>query len=106
MRFGQVGVVVLARGDTCREWGLPSQAGLLSNQQCGTNRRRSAKHIAPVAMYASIHRADLARLFDHLDLFTLLFSAICHDLDHPGLTNTYQVSCCLFSIHYTSGREL
>ncbi|VDD78703.1 unnamed protein product [Mesocestoides corti] len=44
-----VSVVVLARGDTCREWVLRSQAGLLSKQQCGANRRRSAKHIAPVA---------------------------------------------------------
>ncbi len=42
-------------------------------------------------MYASICSADLAGLFCPLDLFTLLFSAICHDLDHPGLTNVYQV---------------
>lgn len=42
-------------------------------------------------MYASICSADLASLFCHLDLFTLLFAAICHDLDHPGLTNVYQV---------------
>ncbi|VUZ49724.1 unnamed protein product, partial [Hymenolepis diminuta] len=41
-------------------------------------------------MYASICSADLASLFCHLDLFTLLFAAICHDLDHPGLTNVYQ----------------
>ncbi|VDO01831.1 unnamed protein product [Rodentolepis nana] len=41
-------------------------------------------------MYASICSADLPSLFCHLDLFTLLFSAICHDLDHPGLTNVYQ----------------
>lgn len=42
-------------------------------------------------MYTSIWCADLASLFSHLDLFTLLFAAICHDLDHPGLTNAYQV---------------
>ncbi|KAM3185244.1 hypothetical protein ACTXT7_006784 [Hymenolepis weldensis] len=41
-------------------------------------------------MYASICSADLASLFCHLDLFTLLFAAVCHDLDHPGLTNVYQ----------------
>ncbi|KAH9278851.1 High affinity cGMP-specific 3',5'-cyclic phosphodiesterase 9A [Echinococcus granulosus] len=50
------------------------------------------KHAFMVAqmMYTSIWCADLASLFCHLDLFTLLFAAICHDLDHPGLTNAYQ----------------
>ncbi|KAM7538721.1 hypothetical protein Aperf_G00000058482 [Anoplocephala perfoliata] len=50
------------------------------------------KHAFMVAqmMYASICSADLASLFGHLDLLTLLFAAVCHDLDHPGLNNLYQ----------------
>jgi len=29
-------------------------------------------------------------LLDDLDCLALLLSAICHDLEHPGLTNAYQ----------------
>lgn len=47
---------------------------------------------SPFQMYVAINQADLASLFSQQDLFVLLFSALCHDLDHPGLTNFYQVS--------------
>ena len=33
-------------------------------------------------------------LLDELACLALLLSAICHDLEHPGLTNAYQVNSC------------
>ncbi|KAL3317314.1 hypothetical protein Ciccas_004024 [Cichlidogyrus casuarinus] len=43
-------------------------------------------------MYATI---SITKLYDYLpsqDLFILMFSALCHDLDHPGFNNTFQVN--------------
>lgn len=42
-------------------------------------------------MYAMILRADLRRLMGDLEILVLLTSCICHDLDHPGFNNIYQV---------------
>ncbi|TPP41950.1 Phosphodiesterase [Fasciola gigantica] len=43
-------------------------------------------------MYAIIKQANLVSCLAPLDLLILLFSAISHDLDHPGYTNSYQVN--------------
>ncbi|XP_070201858.1 high affinity cGMP-specific 3',5'-cyclic phosphodiesterase 9A-like [Littorina saxatilis] len=43
-------------------------------------------------MYGMIH---LCRLWEHMskeDLGILLTAAVCHDLDHPGYNNTYQIN--------------
>ena len=34
-------------------------------------------------------------LLDYIDILILITSAICHDLDHPGYNNAYQVFCYL-----------
>ena len=34
---------------------------------------------------------DLSTKVDCYDILTLMLSALCHDLDHPGYNNTYQV---------------
>jgi hypothetical protein len=33
-------------------------------------------------------------LLGHLDVLALLLSALCHDLEHPGTTNAFQVNTC------------
>ncbi|BFZ22995.1 hypothetical protein BsWGS_26034 [Bradybaena similaris] len=43
-------------------------------------------------MYSLIWTLDLKCKLDHVDIFTLLTAAACHDLDHPGLTNAYQAN--------------
>lgn len=35
---------------------------------------------------------DGAQFFNDLDIFSLLVSAVVHDLEHPGLNNTYQIN--------------
>ena len=46
-------------------------------------------------MYGLIWLIDLKKMVDDIDIFILLTSAICHDLDHPGYNNAYQVRICL-----------
>ncbi|XP_003386328.1 PREDICTED: high affinity cGMP-specific 3',5'-cyclic phosphodiesterase 9A-like [Amphimedon queenslandica] len=43
-------------------------------------------------MYGMIHLLKLQDVFDSLDLVILLTSCICHDIDHPGLNNSYQIN--------------
>ncbi|VDP92359.1 unnamed protein product [Echinostoma caproni] len=43
-------------------------------------------------MYTIIKQVDLPSYLAPLDLLVLLFSALSHDLDHPGFTNSYQVN--------------
>lgn len=43
-------------------------------------------------MYGLIWLTDLRTKLSKLDLFTMLASALCHDLDHPGYNNVYQVA--------------
>ncbi|KAF6774202.1 hypothetical protein AHF37_06224 [Paragonimus kellicotti] len=55
-------------------------------------------------MYSLIKIAQLHLCFSAHDLLILLFSALSHDLDHPGFTNSYQVGtslhlCILLKIH-------
>ena len=42
-------------------------------------------------MYGLIWIVDLASKVDSIDILALIFAAICHDLDHPGYNNAYQV---------------
>ena len=37
---------------------------------------------------------NVRRLLEDLDCLALLLSAICHDLEHPGTTNAFQVNTC------------
>lgn len=46
----------------------------------------------PLQMYGLIWLTDLRTKLSKLDLFTMLASALCHDLDHPGYNNVYQVT--------------
>ena len=43
-------------------------------------------------MYGLIWMTDLKSKIDSIDLLTMLTSAVCHDLDHTGYNNAYQVS--------------
>lgn len=42
-------------------------------------------------MYGLISMLRLRDFFREEEIFALLTGAICHDLDHPGYNNTYQV---------------
>ncbi|XP_012944445.1 high affinity cGMP-specific 3',5'-cyclic phosphodiesterase 9A isoform X1 [Aplysia californica] len=52
------------------------------------------KHCFMVAqmMYGLTWLIDLPSKLDTLEIFTLITSAICHDLDHPGYNNAYQIN--------------
>ncbi|XP_071398044.1 high affinity cGMP-specific 3',5'-cyclic phosphodiesterase 9A-like [Centroberyx affinis] len=43
-------------------------------------------------MYGLIWLTDLRNKIDRVDLFIMLTSALCHDLDHPGYNNVYQIN--------------
>ncbi|XP_071490119.1 high affinity cGMP-specific 3',5'-cyclic phosphodiesterase 9A-like [Diadema antillarum] len=43
-------------------------------------------------MYGMIYLCDLKSKFNLTDLGILLTAAVCHDLDHPGFNNTYQIN--------------
>lgn len=42
-------------------------------------------------MYGLIWLTDLRNQMDSVDLLIMLTSAVCHDLDHTGYNNAYQV---------------
>ena len=42
-------------------------------------------------MYGLINLIKLEEYFEPFELLVLILSAICHDLDHPGYNNAYQV---------------
>ncbi|KAM6985600.1 high affinity cGMP-specific 3',5'-cyclic phosphodiesterase 9A [Aplochiton taeniatus] len=43
-------------------------------------------------MYGLIWLTDLKSKIDTIDLLTMLTSAVCHDLDHTGYNNAYQIN--------------
>lgn len=43
-------------------------------------------------MYAMIVKADLLKHMGDLEVLILIVSCICHDLDHPGYNNIYQIN--------------
>ncbi|XP_045906759.1 high affinity cGMP-specific 3',5'-cyclic phosphodiesterase 9A-like isoform X1 [Micropterus dolomieu] len=43
-------------------------------------------------MYGLIWLTDLRSKLSRIDLFIMLTSALCHDLDHPGYNNVYQIN--------------
>ncbi|KAF0046320.1 hypothetical protein F2P81_002849 [Scophthalmus maximus] len=43
-------------------------------------------------MYGLIWLTDLRNKLARIDLFVMLTSALCHDLDHPGYNNVYQIN--------------
>lgn len=43
-------------------------------------------------MYGLIWLTDLRSKMDGIDLLIMLTSAVCHDLDHTGYNNAYQVN--------------
>lgn len=42
--------------------------------------------------YGLIHLCDFKKVMSKIDLVILLTAAICHDLDHPGYNNAYQIN--------------
>eukprot|EP00741_Cyanophora_paradoxa_P008317 tig00001292_g8046.t1 len=44
------------------------------------------------ATYTMLTTNEAARFLQPIDVYALLVSAVCHDCDHPGLNNTYQVN--------------
>ena len=49
-------------------------------------------------MYGLIWLTDLRNKLSRMDLVIMLPSALCHDLDHPGYNNVYQVASTLFGL--------
>jgi len=43
-------------------------------------------------MYGMIHLCDLTSILSRRDIGILITAAMCHDLDHPGYNNTYQIN--------------
>ena len=43
-------------------------------------------------MYGLIWLTDLRSKLSRIDVLIMLTSALCHDLDHPGYNNVYQVA--------------
>uniref|UniRef100_A0A8D0V4U5 Phosphodiesterase n=1 Tax=Sus scrofa TaxID=9823 RepID=A0A8D0V4U5_PIG len=43
-------------------------------------------------MYSMIWLCGLQEKFSQIDILILMTAAICHDLDHPGYNNTYQIN--------------
>ncbi|KAM9709726.1 high affinity cGMP-specific 3',5'-cyclic phosphodiesterase 9A isoform 2-T2 [Menidia menidia] len=43
-------------------------------------------------MYSMIYLCSLQEKFTQLDILILMTAAVCHDLDHPGFNNTYQIN--------------
>lgn len=43
-------------------------------------------------MYAIAWAVDLPNKIGHLEVLVLIVSCICHDLDHPGYNNIYQIN--------------
>ncbi|KAM4731337.1 LOW QUALITY PROTEIN: high affinity cGMP-specific 3',5'-cyclic phosphodiesterase 9A [Anableps anableps] len=46
----------------------------------------------PDQMYGLIWLTDLRRRMEKMDLLIMLTSAVCHDLDHTGYNNAYQIN--------------
>lgn len=42
-------------------------------------------------VFAMLTTFDAAALLTHIEILGLLLAALCHDLDHPGVNNAYQV---------------
>ncbi|XP_078391567.1 high affinity cGMP-specific 3',5'-cyclic phosphodiesterase 9A-like [Cetorhinus maximus] len=45
-------------------------------------------------MHGMIHLCNLKDKLSMLDIVVLITSAVCHDLDHPGYNNAYQINAC------------
>ncbi|XP_038616340.1 high affinity cGMP-specific 3',5'-cyclic phosphodiesterase 9A isoform X1 [Tachyglossus aculeatus] len=43
-------------------------------------------------MYSMISLCHLQEKFSQMDILILMTASICHDLDHPGYNNTYQIN--------------
>ncbi|XP_042190487.1 high affinity cGMP-specific 3',5'-cyclic phosphodiesterase 9A isoform X6 [Callorhinchus milii] len=43
-------------------------------------------------MYSMIALCSLQEKFTQIDVLILMSAAVCHDLDHPGYNNTYQIN--------------
>ncbi|CAH3119914.1 unnamed protein product [Pocillopora meandrina] len=43
-------------------------------------------------MFCIVHLCNLKDLLSKMDLLVLMTACICHDLDHPGFNNTYQIN--------------
>ncbi|XP_019896556.3 high affinity cGMP-specific 3',5'-cyclic phosphodiesterase 9A isoform X2 [Esox lucius] len=43
-------------------------------------------------MYSMICLCGLQETFNQVDILVLMTAAVCHDLDHPGYNNTYQIN--------------
>ncbi|KAJ8282225.1 hypothetical protein COCON_G00047440 [Conger conger] len=43
-------------------------------------------------MYSMIYLCSLQEKFTQVDILILMTAAVCHDLDHPGYNNTYQIN--------------
>lgn len=58
------------------------------------NRYHNFVHAFDVAQacYSFLTQMNAQQYVTHLDILALLVAALCHDLDHPGFNNVYQVN--------------
>ncbi|KAM9967807.1 hypothetical protein ACTFIW_001894 [Dictyostelium discoideum] len=58
------------------------------------NRYHNFTHAFDVTqtVYTFLTSFNAAQYLTHLDIFALLISCMCHDLNHPGFNNTFQVN--------------
>jgi len=65
---------------------------LLFRLHCRTNPYHNFQHMFTVAqmVFSVISAPPVSEKVEKLEKMAVLISAICHDLDHPGLTNSFQ----------------
>ncbi|RNA26068.1 high affinity cGMP-specific 3 -5 -cyclic phosphodiesterase 9A-like isoform X2 [Brachionus plicatilis] len=73
---------------TLKRWLLCIQANYRNNPF------HNFRHCFCVAqmMYGMIHLCNLQSCMTKIEIATLITAAICHDLDHPGYNNAYQIN--------------
>lgn len=62
------------------------------SQETFSHQKNFLSFSLPLQMYAITWQTNLISRLGEMDVFILLISCICHDLDHPGYNNVYQIN--------------
>lgn len=70
---------------------------------------------ASVAYHNNLHATDVlnstnillnlesfSEVFNQLEVFSAIFGAMIHDVDHPGVTNQFLINSGIYSLNYLS----
>jgi 3'5'-cyclic nucleotide phosphodiesterase len=57
-------------------------------------------------LYAYICTGDLREMMEDLDVFVLLISGLCHDMDHMGVNNAFHSKVNFFSFEFNLAKPL